>query len=235
MPNWKALRKTVEILAGQTRNQIGMQMGVGVFHQPADVGGRTVIVLLAADACLHGRVEGLHADFQLQGTWGKLGNAFLERFRQMIRHDFEVGKDRILRMGRDLVQKELHDPVAALRVQIESAINEFELSRAARVKPFHLVQKRVEIETPGRFVQRRNAEFALERTAARCFDIKGAMRNVFRRVMTVGHRNLVQSGLDAGLNFLDRRCAAKNLATQCGKAHLSPSGDDVIGQSHDFL
>src|SRR5471030_3156571 len=96
----------------------------------------------------------------------------------MIRHQFEVSEHRIVRIGSQLVEEKLQYLQAGLDVQVESAVDEFEQPRTARVQRFHLCQEVVERERPRGLVQRRQTEFTFERTAARGLYVQRAMGDV---------------------------------------------------------
>ena len=146
--------KAVDIFAWQAGNQVGVQMRMRMFHQPADVGGRLLVVLFAADQRLHFRVEALHSDFQLQSAGREFRKQFLQAVGQMIGYYFKVDKNRIVRLRSQLVEEELQDAAADIRVQIESAVDELELARSSLIKQIHFSQKAIQIETPCRLVQR---------------------------------------------------------------------------------
>ena len=167
----EAAREAGHVFARQAGDQVHVQVGGGVPGQPADVLGRFFIVLAPADQRLHLGVEALDADLELQRAGREFGDGLLERFRQVVGHQLEVGVDRVIRRRLDLVEEELHDAQAGLDVQVEGAVDELEQARAFLIHRLHLGQEGIQGEGPGRLVQRGQAEFALERAAARGFHI----------------------------------------------------------------
>jgi hypothetical protein len=62
----------------------------------------------------------------------------------VVGHQLEVGVDRVVRIGVELIEEELHDALAGLDVQVEGAVDELEQAGAARMQVFHLGQEAVQ-------------------------------------------------------------------------------------------
>ena len=150
----KALGKAGQRLAGQAENQVSVQVGVRLRHQPVQVGQGFGVVLPARDALLHLGVEALDADFELQHTGRKLRDQDLEPVRQLVRDQLKVHK--LVRgrwSRRQAVQKKLQDARRGLDLQVEGAVHKLELPRAALIQPVQLGQKRVQVKGPGGLVK----------------------------------------------------------------------------------
>ena len=64
----KTFGKTLQRFARKAKNQVDMQVRVGVRQQPAQVGLGGLVVLAPRDGLLHYHVEGLHAVVILAGA-----------------------------------------------------------------------------------------------------------------------------------------------------------------------
>ena len=98
-------------------------------------------------------------------------------------------------------EEELQDGAAHHQVQVERPVHELELRGAARQQPFHRRQKLLQRELPHRDVQRRQAELARERAAARRLHVNHAVREVVGCVEVVGQRDVLQLGQLGGDDF----------------------------------
>ena len=67
-----------------------MDVGAGVLAQPAQVGTGPVIVLATTDGLLNHRVEGLHADLELQRFRWKTRQYLAQLLGQIIGNHLEV-------------------------------------------------------------------------------------------------------------------------------------------------
>src|SRR5439155_26157505 len=74
-------------------------------------------------------------------------------------------------------------------VEVESAVHEFELLHSPVEQPLQLAEQNRQGDLPHWNVERRQAEFAREGTAARRFDINDPVRNIFVRVKIVRQRD----------------------------------------------
>ena len=61
------------------------------------------------------------------------------------------------------------------------------------------------------------------------------MRQVGVAVLGIGQGNLVERRLLARNHLHQRQWAVQQRAAQLGKAHITPAGDDMVGQRHDGL
>ena len=82
--------ETGQLLTRQASDQIGVQVGVGVPAQPGEIVHGLAVVLLATDQCLHGGVEALNPNFELQRSGRETHEPGFERFRQVVGNQFEV-------------------------------------------------------------------------------------------------------------------------------------------------
>ena len=118
-----------------------------------------------------GDVEGLDADLELQRAGRKARDRRLQRLGQVIRNQFEVQERGVVGTRRDQPEEELEDAHRGRRLEVERAVDELEVTRAALVQVRQFGQQRLERKGPGGPVQGGQAELALERTAARCLDV----------------------------------------------------------------
>ena len=88
----KTLGKTGQGLAGQAKDQVGVQVGLGLSHQPVQVSQGFGVVLAARDALLHLGIETLDANFELQHARWKLRDQGLEPVWQLVRDQLKVHK-----------------------------------------------------------------------------------------------------------------------------------------------
>src|SRR4030065_1659396 len=81
-------------------------------------------------------------------------------------------------------QKKFQNARAGFDIEIESAIDELEVARAAFIQPRHFAEEQIEIERPSGLVERGQAKLALERAAARGFPIQNAGCDIIIGVAT---------------------------------------------------
>src|SRR5262245_14583744 len=94
------------------------------------------MVLPTADELANLLVERLDANLELQRARRKFCDDLSQRFRQSVRNHFKMEKV----AGTISFQKELQDRLAALDVEIESAIDKLELLHPAFDQPLQLLQ-----------------------------------------------------------------------------------------------
>ena len=101
---------------------------------------------------------------------------------------------------------------------------------------FELGEEGVERERPRGLVQRRQAELALERAAARGFDVEGAVGDVVVGD-TASRACLISAigGCTPAWTFISGFGPLQDLAAQLGEGDVAPAGDQVVGQLHDLL
>ena len=92
------------------------------------------------------------------------------------------------------VEEELEDGGAGFQIEVECAVNEFELAVAAVEKTLHGSEKSVERELTDRFVEGGETELTFVRTTARGFDVNDAMREVVVGVKIVRQRERGEVG-----------------------------------------
>ena len=141
--------------------------------------------------------------FKLKRAARELHDDFAQRLGQPVRDHFEVEKQAVAMA----VQEKLQNGFAGGDVQVEGAIDKFELTHAAVEQFLQFGQQGGQGELPHRHVERGQAEFAGERAAARGFDINDAVGDIFVVVEFVGQRELGGSGNGAAMIFSGgRRC-----------------------------
>ena len=171
----KTRSKAVPAFAGQAEDQVGVQVRLAVLHQPAHIGCSARAVLPSADAALHLRVQALDANLELQHPGGEAGDAVLQARGQLVGDEFEVHKQRRVRVPLQLIQKKFQDAHRRLDFQVEGAVHKFESARAACVQIVQRCQKFFQLKSPGGFVQGAQAKRALERAAARSLHVQNAL------------------------------------------------------------
>ena len=132
------------------------------------------VVLAAADPLGDFLVEGLDADFELQRAGREFLDEDTQRFAKPVGHHLEMEEQPWL----ITVEEELEYGGAAFQVEVECAVNEFEMAAAAVEKSLHGGEKPVERKLPDRFVEGGETEIAFVGTTSRRFDVNDAMRNV---------------------------------------------------------
>jgi len=192
----KAGRKAVQRFARQAKDQVGVYVGVRALKQPAQVVLALRVVLFARDAALHLDVEALHADLELQHARRELRDQVFQAIRQVIGDDFKM-HEQFLCGDWHAVEKKLQDARRGVGLQVEAAIDKLELARATLIERVQVPKKDVQIEGPGALVECAQAKFALERAAARGFDVQLAMRQIVVGILGVRQRNLIERRLFA--------------------------------------
>ena len=110
--------------------------------------------------------------------------------RQPVGHHLEMEEV----AGPMAFEEELQDRPAGVDVEIERAVHELELPHAAVEQPLQFAEQRGQRRLPHGDVERRQAELAGERAAARGLDIDDAVRDVVVVVEIVGQRQLGELG-----------------------------------------
>ena len=123
----------------------------------------------------------------------------------------------------------------ALSVEIEGAVHKLELPHAAVEQALQVLEQRGQGSLPHRDVERREAELARERAAARGLDIDDAVRHVLVVVEIVGQRELRELGQLGGDDLAGGPFPREQLRADLGELQVRLAGDDVVGQLHDGL
>ena len=89
------------------------------------------------------RIEGLDANLELQPARRELRDEFPQSERQPVRHHLKVDEEAV----GPAIQEELQDGAAGARVQVERAIDKFELPHAALQQPVHASEETVPAPT----------------------------------------------------------------------------------------
>ena len=174
--------EAVECFAGEADDEVGVDVDAGVVAEPAKVGFGFGVVLLSMDAGGDFGVERLDADFELDGTgWESLDEG-TEGFRKPVGDHFKVEE----KTGLIPFEEKFEDRGAGVEVEVEGAVNEFEGARAPLEEALHRGEKFLQWKLTDRSVERREAKVAMERAAARCFDVEDAVCDVLISVEVVG-------------------------------------------------
>ena len=103
------------------------------------------------------------------------------------------------------------------------------------IQGFKRVQKRVQLECPGGFVQRTQAKLALERAATRGFHIHHTVRQIGIRILAVRQGNVRQRRLFPRYDLHQRPRPVQQGPAELREADIPPTRDDVVGQPHNLL
>jgi hypothetical protein len=138
----ETLSETFEGLAGQTGDQIRMDMDAGLFAQEPEVIRQPCVILPAADTLSDLGVEGLDSHLELEGASGELADQLAQWFGEAVGDHFEVQeKPWVLAL-----QKKVEYRAARVQVQVESAVNELELAHATIHEQLQLPKKQRQLE-----------------------------------------------------------------------------------------
>src|SRR5688500_5569397 len=224
-------RKAGHVFTGKADDEVGVDVHAGFTAEEAEVFGKAIVVLAALDAGADFGVEGLDADFELEGARRKFGDDFAKAVGQAVGNHFEVEE----MAGLIIRETEFQDRAAGVQIKVESAIDEFEMLHAATEESFKRPEELSGIESTHRNVERREAEFARKRADTRRFDVADAIGDVGVRIKVVRKRELREDGKFRRNNFTLRRRHGEDGAAGCGKFQIRFAGDDVIGSSADRL
>ena len=224
-------RKTLQRFARQAGDQIGVDVNAGLLAQEPHVIGQPRVVLRTADVFGSPLVESLNADFKLKGAGRELHDDFTQRLGQPVRNHLEVEEQAVVMA----IQKKLQDGFARRDVQVEGAVNKFELAHAAVEEFLQFGQEGGQRELPHRHVEGGEAKFAGERTAAGRFDINDAVGDILLVVQFVRQREVGRVGQWRRDDFFGGGRTGQDLPAERGKFQVGFAGDDVIGQARDLL
>ena len=148
------------------------------------------VVLAAADPSGDFLVEGLDADFELERGGREFLDEDTERFGKAVGNHLEMEEQPWL----ITVEEKLENGGAGFQIEVECAVNEFELAAAAVEKALHGGEKSVERKLADRFVEGGETELAFVGTTSRGFDVNDAMREVVVGVEIVRQRERGEVG-----------------------------------------
>jgi hypothetical protein len=134
--------EALEGLAWQAGDEVGVDVDGGVFAEETEVIFEALEVLAPADSVGDLVIEGLDADFELEGAWREAGDPIPEGVGEPVGDHFEMEEE----IGSIAFEEEGEDGAAAFDVQIERAIDELERFDAAREEPFEGWEKAGERE-----------------------------------------------------------------------------------------
>ena len=123
----KARGKTLDGLARQAGNQIGVEVDAGLAAEKAEVIFEPPIILAAVDQGGGLLVKGLDSDLELERAGREPGNRFPQVLGQMVRHHLEMEE----MAGLAAFEAEFEDSSASVDIEVEGAVNKLELPRAA--------------------------------------------------------------------------------------------------------
>jgi hypothetical protein len=155
---------------------------------------------------------------------------FAQRVRQPIGDHFKVDEQTVA----PALEEEFEDRAARREVQVEGPIDELELRRPARQQAIERGEEWLDRECAHRNVERRKTELAGERTAARGFDVKNAMRQVVVGIKLVRQGEPLKRRQVAAMIFGTSAPAsnARQVSANCKSAFTR---DHVIRQADDLL
>ncbi len=148
----------------------------------------------------------------------------------MVRNDFEVKVQIVVHA----LEEKFEYGDAGADLEIKGPINKFEISRAAPMKIIHRLEKARQLERFCGLVQRRQAEFALERATARCLDINQPIAQVFIAVIRIGQLQLIQLDGLAGDHLCCDRPPSQQIIAKFAKTGFARPGDDEISLLDKF-
>src|SRR5258706_10265382 len=206
-----------------------MNVNAGPLAKKTKVVLQLAKILAAADQFADTFAKRLHSNFKLQRARRKLRDQFAQRLREPVGDHLEVEEQsRLIPF-----QEKLQQRPARAQVQVEGAIDKFEMLHAAIEQPLQFRQQRRQGRLPHRNIERRKAEFAAKRTAARSFDVNHPMRYVAFVVELVRQHKLAELRQRRRNDLLSGLFSGQQLATKLGEFEVRFPGDDIIGQRHD--
>ncbi len=135
--------ETFERLAGQSDDQVRMDMDPCFLAEESEVCLELVVVLSSTDQFPHLWIKRLDADLELERTRRELRDQFSERIRQSIGDHLKMQEHSLL----ETIEEELQDGTTDAKVEIERSVDKFELQCASIEqfldrfkKPFQLYQ-----------------------------------------------------------------------------------------------
>src|ERR1051325_8718178 len=152
----EASGKALERFARKTSDEVGVYVDSGLVAQKMEVFLEALIILAAVDELADCFVESLDADLELQGGGREFRNDFTQCVWQAIGDHFEVKE----MTGLIPFEKEFKNGFADGDVQIESAIDEFEMFDATVEKALQGLEQAREGNLTDWNVQRREAKLA---------------------------------------------------------------------------
>ena len=180
--------KARHILPRQPHDQIRVDMHPRLRAQEPQVILQLRQILPPANVPRSRLVERLNPHLKLQRARRKFRDHLAQRIWKAIRHHLEMHEQPFLPAR----QEKFQDRPARREIQIECAIDKFELHRPPRQQALQCRQKRLQRKRPHRHLQRRQAELARKRTPARCLHIKHPMREIRLRIQIVRQPQLLR-------------------------------------------
>ena len=118
------------------------------------------------------------------------------------------------------LQKKLQDGDTGTDPEIECAVYKFKISRTALKQAIHFVEKGLQFEWQGGFIQRGKTKLAFKRAAARGFDINQAITNIIIGIKLVGQFKITE-----GNHLTGNQLVFNRFTGQCGGSHIFIAGD----------
>jgi hypothetical protein len=234
--------KTVEGFAGQADDEVGVEVDTGLLAEEAEIILQPIEVLASGDAGADIGMEGLDADFELEGAGGEGGDFLAERFREAVGDHFEVEEEAVV----PAIAEEAEDGTAGGEVEVEGAIDELEMPGAALEESVHGGEERFQGKGTDGEVEGGQAELAGEGATTGGFHVEDAMGEVVIGIELVGEGELGEvgegGGDDAGKGGGKGRIGGRGVgrrgkqgSAQMGEGQVSFAGEGMIGEGDDLL
>ena len=214
----------VDGFAGQADDQVQVQVGGGLFFEKAQVLPDPLQVEPPVDARRGGRVQGLDADLELQGTGRETGEPLPEQRREMVRDHLEMDVK-----GLGSGEEEVEDAGRGREAAVEGAVHELEGARPALPERVQLGQEGLQGKGPDPVVDGTQAERAAERAAARGLDVDEPVGQVLVGVERVGCGERIDLGRCGRDDPLRRRPAREQSPAQLAEGGFALALDEVVG------
>ncbi len=179
-----------QIFAGQSGNQVGVEVYGGHRAERADVFFDFHHIHSAFDACGDFGIKRLYADFELEEAGRCVREKGFEFLRKEVRLPFEVEHHAVAAIFEEIVQ----DGCCVGGVGVEGSINEFENPSAALDEFSKHWKQCFWREKADAVFESGEAVFTREGASARAFDVEAAVGEVGIGVFIVGQGDFFQIG-----------------------------------------
>lgn len=227
-----------EGFAGQADDEVGVEVDAGVLAEEAEVILQPFEVLATGDAGADFGIEGLDADLELEGAGWKGGDFLAERFREAVGDHFEVEEQAVV----PAIAEEAEDGSAGGEVEVEGAIDEFEMTGAALEESVHGGEEGFEGKGADGEVEGGQAKLAGEGASAGGLHVEDAMGEVVIGIELVGEGEFCEVGEGRGDDAWKgwgggggRGCGGEQGAAQVGEGQVGFAGEGMIGEGDNFL
>jgi len=221
----EAAGEGLERFAGESRDEVGVDVDAGVVVEEAEVLLEARDVLSAADALAHLGVEGLDADLELKAAGWESWEEGPDFVREAVGDHLEVEEQIVL----PVVEEELEDGGAGVATEVERSVDELEAAQSAVKEAAPVLEERFEGEGADGHVEGREAELAGERAAAGRLDVDRAVFEVVIGVFRVGGQESGGIGEWGMEDVWDVVVAGQEVAADVGEGEVGLACDDVVG------